>query len=438
MNREILRIALPAIVANITIPLLGLLDTAIAGHLGSPSYIGAVAVGAMMFNMVYFGMGFLRMSTSGLTAQEYGRGDQSASSRVLRESCTIALVIGVVIIVLQWPLQWLLLKVIAPSSTVAGLSRRYFMLCVWGAPAVLLMMAIKGWLLGMQDSRSAMRISIMVNVVNTGISLVAVYVLDMGFIGIALGTLLSEYIGLVYSVLLVCRKYRANVRLLGVPWRWRLTVSRRYFTVSGDIFARSVLLALIHLAVTSLGARSGDLLLAVNSLMLQLNTFYAYFLDGIAFAGEALVGKYYGAGNAVRLRLCVRRLFVWATVLSLAFTLLYSFPQVIFGVLTSEQSVIEASMSYRWWCALLPIAGMAAFVWDGVFIGLTRSRGMLVAVAVATALFVVIYMTLPSSLGNHRLWLSFVSYLAARGLVQTVLYLKMRCSLSQEWGNSAE
>ncbi len=424
MNREILRIALPAIVANVTIPLLGLLDTAIAGHLGSASYIGAVAVGAMMFNMVYFGLGFLRMSTSGITAQEYGRGDQAAAARVLRESSTIAMVIGVAIIALQWPVQWLLLKVIAPSQVVGDLARSYFMLCVWGAPAVLLMMAIKGWLLGMQDSRSAMRISIMVNVVNTAVSLVAVYVLDMGFMGIAVGTLVSEYLGLGYSMLLVWRRFPSCVRLLGAPWRWQLAVSRRYFTVSGDIFARSVLLSVVHLAVTSLGARSGDLLLAVNSLMLQLNTFFAYFLDGIAFAGEALVGKYYGAASMPRLRLCVRRLFVWATVLSLVFCAIYSFPQVIFSVLTREQDVIAASAPYRWWCAALPLAGMAAFVWDGVFIGLTRSRGMLIAVAVATASFFIIYALLPAAMGNHRLWLAFTSYLVMRGLVQTLLYAR--------------
>lgn len=424
MNKEILRIALPAIVANVTIPLLGLLDTAIAGHLGSPAYIGAVAVGAIMFNMVYFSFGFLRMSTSGLTAQQYGRGDHQAAVGVLKDASLVATVIGLAVIALQWPLQWLLLAIISPSPAVYDLAQRYFYVCAWGAPPVLIMMAIKGWLLGMQDSKSPMLISVIVNVINTVVSLVCVYVLDMGFMGIAVGTLVSEYLGLAYSVMLLWRKFPGHLHMLA-GLGWKMNISRRFFTVSGDIFLRSFLLTFVHLAVVSIGARSGDLLLAVNSLIQQLNTFFAYFLDGIAFAGEALVGKYYGAGNKPRMQQCVKRLFVWAMALTSVFVAAYAFPHFIFSLLTSEHTVVEASMDYRWWCALLPLAGMAAFVWDGVFIGLTRSRGMLVAVAVATAMFFAFYTILPASMGNHRLWLSFVIYLAMRGVVQSFLYLKI-------------
>lgn len=425
MNREILRIALPAIVANVTIPLLGLLDTAIAGHLGSASFIGAIAVGAMMFNLIYFSFGFLRMSTSGLTAQRCGAGDDRGAVDVLRDSIVVSLSIGLAVIVLQWPLQWLLLYIIGPSPQVAALAQQYFYMCVWGAPPILMMMAVKGWLLGMQDSKGPMMISIMVNVINTVVSLVAVYAVDMGFMGIAVGTLTSEYVGLVFSLGLLWRKFPDHVRML-ITGPWRLHISRRYFTVSGDIFVRSFLLTLVHLGMVSLGARSGDLLLAVNSLMLSINSFYAYFLDGIAFAGEALVGKYYGAGNGQRLRLCVRSLFVWATLLAALFTAAYAFPQAIFSLLTSDHDVVAVAGDYRWWCALLPLAGMAAFVWDGVFIGLTRSRGMLIAVAVATVLFYVLYSLLPASLGNHRLWAAFVTYLAVRGLVQTLLYQRYK------------
>lgn len=423
MNREIYNIALPAIIANITIPLLGLLDTAIAGHLGSSSYIGAVAVGAMMFNLVYFSFGFLRMSTSGLTAQEYGRGAASGVVRVLRESLTVSMLLGLGVIALQSPLQWLLLLIISPSDEVASLARQYLYLCVWGAPPILMMMAIKGWMLGMQDSRSPMKISIIVNVINTIVSIVAVYVFDMGFMGIAVGTLTSEYLSLAYSLVLLWRKFPNHMRML-LGDKWHLSISRRYFTVSGDIFVRSLLLTLVHLAIVSMGARSGDLLLAVNSLMQQLNTFYAYFLDGIAFAGEALVGKYYGQCNGERMRLCVRRLFLWASGLAVAFAAIYAFPQVLFSLLTDQSSVITAAMDYRWWCVALPLAGMAAFVWDGVFIGLTRSRSMLIAVATAATLFFAIYLMLPLSMGNHRLWLAFTVFLTTRGVVQTVIYHK--------------
>lgn len=422
MNREILRIALPAIVANITIPLLGLLDTAIAGHLGDATVIGAIAVGSMLFNFIYWNFGFLRMGTSGMTAQACGADDMPQSARLLQQSSVLALIIALAIIVLQWPLQWLGFTVIGPSAEVLYLAHTYFYIVVWGAPPTLVMMSIKGWLLGMQDSKSAMYISIVVNVINIVASLLAVYAFGMGFVGIAVGTLLAQWLGLAYSLWLVWRKFGSVVYL--IDWRRTLHLqgAGRFFRVNADIFLRSTLLMLANLFLVSVGARSGDLILAVNALMQQLNSLFAYFMDGIAFAGEALVGKYTGARNAARLRLCVQRLFVWAAVLTALFTLLYAYPQHIFALLTDDVPVRVAAMDYRWWCALLPVCGAAAFVWDGVFIGLTYTRGMLWAVAVADVFFFALYFILPASMGNHRLWLAFVTYLAMRGVVQTILY----------------
>ncbi len=429
MNREILRIAVPAIVAGITIPLLGLIDTAIAGHLGSATYIGAIAVATMIFNLLYWNFGFLRMSTSGLTAQSYGRGDHRGCVAVLRQASLMAVAVALGIIALQGPLLRLALWVIGPSEQVCSLAAHYYRICVWGAPPVLLMMAAKGWLLGMQDSRGAMLVSIVASVLNIVASLVAVYVLGQGFTGIATGTLVAEWLALAYTAWLVWRKVgRSAVELsaAGATGTAGDVSFSRFFSVSGDIFVRSFLLMLVNLAVTAIGARSGDLVLAANSLIQHMNSLFAYFLDGIAFAGEALVGKYHGAGNSPRLRLCVRRLFAWAAALTAAFTVLYAFPQVIFGLLTDEPRVLATAMDYRLWCALLPVAGMAAFVWDGVFIGLTRTRGMLLAVAVASAVFAALYALLPSTMGNHRLWLAFVLYLAARGAVQTAIYATRR------------
>lgn len=450
MNREILHIALPAIVANITIPLLGLLDTAIAGHLGSATFIGAIAVGSMIFNLIYWNFGFLRMSTSGLTAQAYGRGDRRACMAVLRQACLVAVVVAVAIMALQVPLLRLAMWVIDPSQQVRALAAGYYHIVVWGAIPVLVMMTIKGWLLGMQDSRGAMWVSIVVNVLNIVASLTAVYGLKMGFTGIAAGTLVAEWLGLGAAVLIARRAVPhpdgsdgsdqsdfsdfsdgSSLSELSEPSEKSekselSTGVGRFFTVSGDIFVRSFLLMLVNLAVVAIGARSGDLILAVNALIQQLNTLFAYFMDGIAFAGEALVGKYFGRGDTARLRLCVRRLFVWGAVLTAVFTLLYAFPQLIFALLTDADQVIAAAMHYRWWCALLPVAGMAAFVWDGVFIGLTRTRGMLVAVAVASATFAALYWVLPPAMGNHRLWLAFVISLAARGAVQTAIYTRIK------------
>ncbi len=422
MNREILRIALPAIIANITVPLLGLVDTAIAGHLGNKVFIGAVAVGAMMFNLVYWNFGFLRMSTSGMTAQTCGSGDFKESAKLLGESTALAVLVSAIIIALQWPIRLLLLWIIGPSPEVTSLAITYFTICIWGVPPVLVMMAFKGWLLGMQDSKSAMWISIMTNIFNIGASLICVYLLKMGFVGIAVGTMAGEWLGLLYAALTVQHKFPRLNGLL--DWRrvWRFKGAGRYFKVSRDIFVRSFLLMTVSLAFVSIGARSGDLILAVNALILQLFTLYSHFMDGIAFAGEAVVGKYYGMGDMGRMRRCVRLLFGWGLAVATVFTLIYSFPRIAFWLLTDQQSVIEAAMDYRVWCALIPAAGMAAFVWDGVFISLTKSGGMLISASIAWSLFFVIYWLTPGEWGNNRLWIAYLSFLALRGIIQTILY----------------
>ena len=308
MNREIFHIAIPAIVTNVTIPLLGLLDTAIAGHLPGGSgatFISAVAVGAMMFNLIYWNFGFLRMGTSGLTAQAYGSGDKAETVAVLQHAMALGFLISVGIIVLQWPLQWVTLLAIGPSDTVRQLALTYFYIGVWGAPPTLVMMGIKGWLLGMQDSRSPMVISIAVNVLNIVLSVIAVFALGLGFTGIIVGTVLAEWIGLAYSLWLLRRKYRSHVAAMDWRKAFGFKGSARFFKVNSHIFIRSTLMMLQALFFTAAGARSGDMTLAVNTLILQMAILFSYFMDGIAFAGEAIAGKYYGRGDVAAEHSCV-------------------------------------------------------------------------------------------------------------------------------------
>ena len=427
IDREILRIALPAVVANITVPLLGLIDMSIAGHLGDAAFIGAMSVGATMFNLVYWNFGFLRMGTSGLTAQAYGRGDTAGAMSVLMRACVLATAIALAIIVLQYPLQWLALRVISPSSEVLHLAQRYFFVVVWGAPAILAMMAIKGWFLGMQDSQSAMLISICVDVVNVIASLVAVFVLRMGFMGIATGTLVAEYVALAYSAYLLHSKHGASLRAIDLRQVLRGGNMRGFMSVNADIFVRSFCLMLVTLAFISVGARSGNLTLAVNSLIMQLFILFSYSMDGIAFAGEALVGRYEGANDREQLRRTVKRLFVWGSAVMAVYCIAYGgLPEVIFSLLTSDADVVSAAVSYRLWCVAIPLASMAAFVWDGVFIGQTRTRGMLLTIVWASATFFVICFVSPYPKGNYRLWTAFITYLAMRSAVQTWLYMRRR------------
>ena len=423
INREILSISLPAIVANIAEPLLGLLDTGIAGHLGAPQFIGAVAVGAMMMNVLYWNFGFLRMSTSGLTAQAYGSGSRQAQVDTLQRSSVIALIAGSAMVLLQWPLRWCLLWLMGPGPEVAELAGTYFSIVVWGAPAVLLTMSLKGWLLGMQDSRSPMIISIGVNVLNVIVSLIAVYVLDMGFKGIAVGTLASVWAGVIYACWRVRKLFGSIARELNIKSAFNFKGSGRFFKVSGDIFVRCIFMLVVNMYFIRAGATRGDIVLAVNTMMQQLFHLYSYFMDGIAFAGEAVVGKYYGARDHATMHRCVRWLFVWSTATTAVFVIAYSlFPHPIFSLFTSQAQVVVEAMRYHWWCSLVPVVSMAAFVWDGVFIGITASRGMLVAVATACVIFFLTYFTLPATLGNHALWIAFIAFLTTRSLVQTALW----------------
>lgn len=435
MNRKILGIALPTIVANITVPLLGLIDLTISGHLGYTECIGAIAVGSLMFNLVYQNFGFLRMGTSGITAQSYGKADMHEAAITLFRSTLLALLIGIIILILQYPLQWLVLIAIGPSPEVLNLARQYFFICVWGAPAILMMMSMKGWFLGMQDSKSPMIISITVNIANIIASVIAVYVLRLGFIGIACGTLISEYTGLSLAVFIIIRKHSHLLQEIRISETIKRGTLGIFFRVNRDIFLRSVCLMTVTLSFSAIGARSGDIILATNAIMMQLFLLISYIMDGFAFAGEALVGRYYGACDFQKILRCISLLFLWGTSIMLIFALIYGFlaPQ-IFQLLTDDTAVVGTALIYRWWCIAIPIAGMAGFVWDGVFVGLTATRGMLISIAVSSATFFAINFVPIGSYGNNRLWLSFISYLAMRGIVQS-LYYKFR--LRRAANNSA-
>ena len=323
MNRRILAIALPSIVTNITVPLLGLIDITIAGHLGRTEYIGAIAVGAMMFNLIYWNFGFLRMGTAGMTAQAYGRGDHPGAASVLLRAASLAAAIAAAILLLQVPLQWLLLSVVAPSPDVYGLARTYFYICVWGAPAMLIDMAIKGWFIGMQDSRTPMLMAIGINVANIAASILAVYAFDMGFAGIPVGTVIAEYAGMAFGIAVIVRRHGRLLRHIRLRMVATATELRRFFGINADIFLRSACLMVVNLFFISVGARSGDITLAVNALIMQLFTLFSYFMDGFAFSGEALAGRYAGARDRRSLYSCIRHIFAWGAGVAAAFMLAY-------------------------------------------------------------------------------------------------------------------
>lgn len=421
-SQRILHIAIPSIISNITVPLLGLIDVTIVGHLGSASYIGAIAVGGMLFNMIYWIFGFLRMGTSGLTAQAYGAHDLKEVTRILLRSTGISLMLALALLILQYPIRLIAFELIDTSAEVQQLATLYFHICIWGAPATLGLYSFSGWFIGMQNSRFPMFIAITQNIVNIVASLLFVFVFGMKVEGVALGTLIAQYAGLFMAYLLWLRYYRPLRKYISRKQLFTHDAMKRLFQVNRDIFLRTLCLVAVTVFFTSTGAAFGDVVLAVNTLLMQLFTLFSYIMDGFAYAGEALTGKYIGAGNRQELQRTIRHLFGWGIALSLAFTLLYGIGGKEFlGLLTNEQSVISASGDYFYWVLAIPLAGFAAFLLDGICIGATSTHIMLKAMVVVSGSFFLIYYSLHNVLHNHALWLGFIVYLALRGIMQALL-----------------
>ncbi len=423
MNRKILQLAIPSIVSNITVPLLGLVDVAIVGHLGSASYIGAIAVGGMLFNMIYWIFGFLRMGTSGMTAQAYGKRDLTEVVRTLLRAVGVGLLISLGLWILQSPILRGAFVLIDATEEVKRWASLYFNICIWGAPAVLGLYGFAGWFVGMQNSRFPMFIAITQNIVNIAASLCFVFVLGMKVEGVALGTLIAQYAGLFMAFALWLKYYGRLKAYIDWDGLWGGEAMRRFFSVNSDIFFRTLCLVAVTTFFTSTGARQGDVILAVNTLLMQLFTLFSYIMDGFAYAGEALAGRFIGAKNDVGLRRCIRLLFLWGIGLSLSFTILYAFlGRDFLGLLTNDTSVIEASGDYFYWVLAIPLCGFSAFLWDGIFIGATATRQMLCSMLVASATFFIIYYQFYQSMGNHALWMAFLGYLSLRGGMQWILW----------------
>lgn len=426
IDRQILQIALPSIVSNITVPLLGLIDVAIVGHLGSPAYIGAIAVGGMLFNIIYWIFGFLRMGTSGMTSQAYGRRDLPEIVRLPIRSVGIGLTVAFCLILLQVPIRQAAFLIIHPTEEVREMATLYFHICIWGAPAMLGLYGLSGWYIGMQNSRIPMYIAITQNIVNIIASLSLVYFFGMKVEGVALGTLIAQYAGFFMGLILWMNHYGKLKKY--IVWKGVLQKEAmiRFFQVNRDIFLRTLCLVAVTLFFTSAGASQGEIILAVNTLLMQLFTLFSYVMDGFAYAGEALSGRYIGARNRKAFKDTTRHLFIWGGGMAVLFTLTYALGGNAFlGLLTDDKDVITAADTYFYWALAIPAAGIAAFIWDGIFIGATATRGMLISMTAATVSFFTLYYGLRPALANHALWLAFLTYLFIRGIVQTGLSRKI-------------
>ena len=389
INKEILKLAIPSILANITVPIVGMVDIAVAGHLDAQAatMIGGIAIGTMLFDLLYWNFGFLRVGTGGLTAQAFGRGDRKECARIFTRAIGISLACAFALIAIQWLVVKAAFLVVECSPEVRELASRYFFIRIWAAPATLSLMAFKGWFIGMQDSVSPMVTDLIVNGMNVVMSFAlslgvkALNYEGMGFAGIAAGTVVAQYSGLLAAVLLVFFKYWKNTvsTLTTRDFKdvFKGSETRRFFVMNTDLFVRSLCFIAIYIGFTVISARYGDLLLAVSSIMMKLLMIFSYFTDGFAYAGEAMTGKYIGAKDGFMLRQTVKWTFVWSMGIAVIFMGIYQFAGVpMLRMMTSDPVVVEASREYLPWLLLMPVIGCAAFTWDGIYIGATASKAI--------------------------------------------------------------
>lgn len=422
MNRRILKLAIPSIVTNITVPLLGMVDVAIVGHIGNASYIAAIALATMVFNLIYWNFGFLRMGTSGLTAQAYGANDKAEYLHVLVRGMFIALAVAVLIIALQWPIAVLCKKCIHSSQQTIEQMLIYFYIRIWAAPATLGLYVLKGWFIGMQNAKTPMWIAILLNIVNILCSLVFVFVFHAGIAGVAWGTLIAQYAGLALAISLWLYQY-GDLRLdIRIRESLKIKEMVRFFKINADIFLRSLCLLAVFTFIPYISAEYGDQVLAANTLLMQLFMLLSYIMDGFAYAGESLVGRYVGAHDGDSLREAIRKLMAWGMGLALLFTVLYATcGKWLLMILTNDKEVITMAMQYIVWIVAVPFAGFAAFIYDGIYIGATASKAMRNTMFVATGAFFLLYYVLQSPLGNNGLWIAFLTFLILRGLMMLLL-----------------
>ena len=426
MNRTVLKLAIPSIFANITVPLVGMADTAIAGRLGDASVLGGIAIASMLFDLLYWNMGFLRMGTGGMVAQAYGREDFKDAMNTYALGMATALGFAFLFILLQWVYVDVAFSFIQCSPQVEELARDYFYIRIWAAPATLTLNVFKGFFIGMQNAVSPMAVDVTVNLTNIAASIFFAFYAGLGFPGIAWGTLVAQYTGLVLAIILMVVQYRKYFHLMDIRQSVRPGNVKRFFMLNADLFMRSLSFLFIYAGLTSLAARYGDVDLAVSSIMMKLMLLYSYFVDGFAYAGEALSGRYIGARDQSSLRRAVKVIFIWCGCIGVLSTFGYWIGgEWLFMLMATDPQVIAESARFLPWLLVMPLVSCAAFTWDGVFIGATATRPIRNSMFCAVAAFFACYFLLRESIGVQSLWVGYMAHLVARTVYLSAVAKKL-------------
>ena len=434
MNREILRIALPNIISNITVPIMGIVSTMIAGHLGdSVTTIGALAIGVSIFNFIYWNCSFIRMGTSGITAQAFGAGDNHTTTLMLARAVVVSVAVGFTMLLFQKPLGLAALKIMNGGEMVAD----YFFARIWAVPAGVLLFGLNGWLTGMQNAVIPMIVAIVVNIIHIACSLWFAFPLGMGIVGIAYASVVAQWTGVAITAAITWWHY--GNRLERITWRevMDMQAMRAFFVINRDIIIRTLCICAAYTFFTAASARMDDpTILAVNTILLELFTLFSYMNDGFAYAAEALTGRFIGARDGRSLRECVKKCMVWCMVVGVAYVALYvGWWRELLGLFVEDganaEQIIEYAGRYIGWIIIIPLAASLPFMMDGIMVGATQSRIMRNSMVLATAAYFLLFYSLEPVIGNNALWLAFTSYMFLRGVFQYFMSHRLQTIYAQ-------
>ena len=434
MNREILRIALPNIISNITVPIMGIVSTMIAGHLGdSVTTIGALAIGVSIFNFIYWNCSFIRMGTSGITAQAFGAGDNHTTTLMLARAVVVSVAVGFIMLLFQKPLGLVALKIMNGGEMVAD----YFFARIWAVPAGVLLFGLNGWLTGMQNAVIPMIVAIVVNIIHIACSLWFAFPLGMGIVGIAYASVVAQWTGVAITAAITWWHY--GNRLERITWRevMDMQAMRAFFVINRDIIIRTLCICAAYTFFTAASARMDDpTILAVNTILLELFTLFSYMNDGFAYAAEALTGRFIGARDGRSLRECVKKCMVWCMVVGVAYVALYvGWWRELLGLFVEDganaEQIIEYAGRYIGWIIIIPLAASLPFMMDGIMVGATQSRIMRNSMVLATVAYFLLFYSLEPVIGNNALWLAFTSYMFLRGVFQYFMSRRLQTIYAQ-------
>lgn len=426
MNKSILKLAIPNIISNITIPLLGLVDMILMGHLDSAIYIGAIALGGTIFSVLYSFFSFLRAGTTGFTAQSLGNNDNTETIYSLYRSVCIGIPIIILILSLQIPIAKISSLLLDGSNEVKELAITYFYVRIWAAPANILLYCLNGWFVGMQNTKIPMFIAILINVMNIIFSFILVIIFEQNVKGVALGTVIAQYSGLTLAVILLIKNYKSYFVKIDSKILFDIEKMKRFFKVNRDLMIRSFLLIISIAFFTNQSAKLGNNILAINMILLQSFYIFSYFTDGFAYAGEALVGKFVGSKDKENLQKVIRLLLIWGFSISIPFSILYAlFPTEFVKIISDNTEILTEIKPYYIYMIIIPLITFAAFIWDGIYIGATASKAIRNTMIISSIfVFIPSWYILMPRFGNHGLWIAFLFFMIARGTAMSLMYKK--------------